>query len=106
MGLCHLLHPLVPGWIADEQYAFVPGRGISTAFPLLERAALTIAGSHKYASLMFVDLEAAYPSLRRSWTLACIRASGCSPELFRLFRALLKPGRCTIKWKGCAYPAY
>eukprot|EP00971_Amphidinium_carterae_P297785 5916451-Amphidinium_carterae.4 len=75
--------------LADCQFGGLPGRTISDVFLALEKIALYLAQHFPEASILSVDLKTAFPSIRRSWCLSVLRASGADYCAMNFFANLL-----------------
>eukprot|EP00971_Amphidinium_carterae_P348835 6490696-Amphidinium_carterae.1 len=88
------------------QFGGVPGRTIGDAYLALEKAALYMAQHYPEASILSVDLKTAFPSIRRSWCLSVLRASGAREVDLCFFRCLLRANRISIRWKRRYWQGY
>eukprot|EP00971_Amphidinium_carterae_P010156 200354-Amphidinium_carterae.5 len=88
------------------QFGGIPGRTIGDAYLALEKAALFVAQHYPEASILSVDLKTAFPSIRRSWCLSVLRASGARERDLQFFRCLLQGNCISIRWKRRYWRGY
>eukprot|EP00971_Amphidinium_carterae_P303826 6036969-Amphidinium_carterae.1 len=85
--------------LSECQFGGLPGRTVSDAFLALEKTALYLAQHFPEASILSVDLQTAFPSIRRSWCLSVLRASGADLCAMRFFSNLLEGNPIHVRWK-------
>ena len=97
---------LAPSWCHVSQHGCGQGRSTATALGAAEGHLWCFNRRYPSTAALLCDVRAAFPSLRRSWLFAILRASGCPPALLNLFRAHLTASFTWLVWKGCTHSGF
>eukprot|EP00971_Amphidinium_carterae_P336129 6472321-Amphidinium_carterae.1 len=95
-----------PQVLHGAQYGFISGRSIPQAACHLEELVLKVANCSKFSTLLFTDLQQAFPTLRRGWTLLVCNRSGAGNRMMRLLRQLLRPSKIQLKWRQQSFKGF
>eukprot|EP00971_Amphidinium_carterae_P064501 1277793-Amphidinium_carterae.1 len=76
----HQLRQQAKERLTSCQFGGILGRSIGDAYLVLEKAALHRAQHYPEASILSVDLKTLVPSIRRSWCMSVLRASGAREQ--------------------------
>eukprot|EP00971_Amphidinium_carterae_P004490 90023-Amphidinium_carterae.2 len=87
-------------WAHLPQWAVIPGKLIHDSQLQLESSCLQLSVTHRQSALCLLDLQMAFPSVSRDWTMRVLHAMDIPTGVARLANVLLLSSASYIQWEG------
>ena len=94
------------GFIRERQQGFLKNRSMIRNLLEVDTAMLCSALTHENSATIFLDFEAAFPSITQEYTFEALSSCGVPEQAMNSFKFFYRQSRCRIAVKGQTYNGF